>query len=75
MDHSTCDNVLDTWNIDKKEHLCAVGYEKAPGFVGHACEVKVTFLSQILTEAFKKSLNFGFGERSLRHNSRRSATD
>lgn len=38
MDHSTCDNVLDTWNIDKKEHLCAVGYEKAPGFVGHACE-------------------------------------
>lgn len=38
MDHDTCDNVLDTWNIDKKEHLCAVGYEKAPGFIGHACE-------------------------------------
>lgn len=38
MDHDTCDGILDTWNIDKKEHLCAVGYEKAPGFIGHACE-------------------------------------
>ena len=39
MEHETCDNILDTWNIDKKEHLCAVGYETAPGFIGHACEV------------------------------------
>ncbi|CAG5113713.1 Oidioi.mRNA.OKI2018_I69.chr2.g7803.t1.cds [Oikopleura dioica] len=38
MEHQTCDNILDTWNIDKKEHLCAVGYETAPGFIGHACE-------------------------------------
>ncbi|CBY30865.1 unnamed protein product [Oikopleura dioica] len=38
MEHKTCDNILDTWNIDKKEHLCAVGYETGNGFIGHACE-------------------------------------
>ena len=38
MKHDTCNDILDKWNIDKKEHLCAVGYEKSP-YIGHACEV------------------------------------
>jgi len=37
MKHDTCNDILDKWNIDKKEHLCAVGYEKSP-YIGHACE-------------------------------------
>lgn len=37
MQHDTCNQILDEWNIDKKEHLCAVGYEKSP-YIGHACE-------------------------------------
>ena len=37
MQHDTCNQILDKWNIDKKEHLCAVGYERSP-YIGHACE-------------------------------------
>lgn len=37
MQHETCSNILEQWNLDQKEHLCAVGYEKSP-YIGHACE-------------------------------------
>ena len=37
MEHERCDEFLANWNIDKKEHLCAVGYEKSP-YIGSACE-------------------------------------
>ena len=43
MKHDTCNDILDKWNIDKKEHLCAVGYEKSP-YIGHACEVPLLYL-------------------------------